>query len=423
MPDWKEVVRERLGSAKLEPASEAAIVEELAQHLDDRYQELRAKGIADEECTRRVLAELDDRDLLAQGVHLASRPPTPTSSFGLPSNKRGFMPGFLHDLKIAFRSIRIKPAFSFVVIAMLALGIAANAAIFSLFNSLFLRPLPFAESERLVDMDETAPKWNLKTVGVAAADFYEWRKGNSTFESMAFFRGSSYNLSDRAAAQRVDGAQVTRDMLDVLRLQPLIGRNFNAEEDKPGGAKVVLLSYGLWQRMFNGDLGVVGRLLKLDEKAYTVIGVLPRDAIFPDRVELWIPLAADPNNGSSYYVNGVGRLKSGASIEQARTDLLRIHKALISSGRKVNEITSPIVMPLRDRYLGDFRTVSHMLLGAVAMVLLIVCVNIAALMMVRGSSRSREIAIRAAMGASRGRIVSRILHNPRQFRDEFNKTY
>lgn len=319
------------------------------------------------------------------------------------------MRGVLQDLEFAFRNIRTKPAFSFMVIAMLALGVAANAAIFSLFNSLFLRPLPFAESDRLVDVDETAPKWNLKNVGVSAVDFYEWRKSNSTFESMAFFRGPSYNLSNRGTAQRVDAAQVTRDMLDVIRLQPLIGRNFNREEDKPGGARVVLLSYRLWQRMFNGDLGVAGRVLKLDEEAYTVIGVLPREAVFPDRVEVWTPLAADPSNGTSYYVNGVGRLKPGVSIEQARADLLRIHKAMILSGRKVNEITSPVVMPLRDRYLGDFRTVSHVLLGAVAMVLLIVCVNIAALMMVRGSSRSREIAIRAAIGASRGRIVAQLL--------------
>lgn len=315
----------------------------------------------------------------------------------------------LQDLEFGFRNLRIKPAFSFMVIAMLALGIAANAAIFSLFNSLFLRPLPFAESDRLVDVDETAPKWNLKNVGVSAPDFYEWRKSNSTFESMAFFRGPSYNLSNRGTAQRVDAAQVTRDMLDVLRLQPLIGRNFNPEEDKPGGARVVLLSYSLWQRLFNGDLGVAGRVVNLDEEAYTVIGVLPREAVFPDRAELWTPLAADPGNSSSYYVNGVGRLKPGVSIEQARADLLRIHKAMISSGRKVNEITSPVVMPLRDRYLGDFRTVSHVLLGAVAMVLLIACVNIAALMMVRGSSRSREIAIRAAMGASRGHIVAQLL--------------
>jgi predicted permease len=409
MPDWKEPIRERLASAKLDPVSEAEVVEELAQHLEDCYRELRANGILEEECHRRALAELDDRDLLARGVSLAHRPRPSRPTLGIPANKQRYMSGLAHDLKIALRNICTKPSFSVTVIGMLALGVAGNAAIFSVFNGLFLRPLPFAESERLVDLDETAPKWNLTYVGVSAADFFEWHKSNSTFDSMAFFRGPSYNLSDRGIAQRVNGAQVTRDMLDVLRLEPVVGRNFSAEEDKPGGAKVVLLSYGLWQRMFHGDGNVLGRVIKLDEGGYTIIGVLPRAAVFPDRTDLWTPLAADPNNGNSYYVSGVGRLKPGVSLEQARADLQRVHKAMISDGRKVNEITSPVVMPLRDRYLGDFKTVSHALLSAVGMVLLIVCVNIAALMMVRGSVRAREIAIRSAMGASRGRIAAQLL--------------
>jgi putative ABC transport system permease protein len=406
MPDWKKAIRERLAPAKLDPVSETEVVEELAQHLDDRYQELRANGIPEEECYYHAMGELDDRDL--RGMRLARRPPAPTPPLGIAPNRRGYMHGFMQDLKIAFRNIRTKPGFSLMVIGMLTLGVAGNAAIFSIFNSLFLRPLPFTESDRLIDLDETAPKWNLNYVGVSNPDFYQWRKSNSTFDSMAFFRGPSYNLSERGTAQRVPGAQVTRDMLDVLGLKPAIGRNFLPEEDRPGGAKVVLLTYGLWQRMFQGDGNILGRILKLDEQPYTVIGVLPREAVFPDRADLWTPLQADPNTNTGYYVNGVGRLKPGVSIEQARADLLRIHKAMISE-HKVNEITSPILTPLRDRYLGDFKTVSRVLLGAVGVVLLIACVNIAALMMVRGSSRSREIAVRMAIGASRGRIVAQLL--------------
>jgi MacB-like periplasmic core domain len=202
-------------------------------------------------------------------------------------------------LRHSFRLLSARPAFTLTVVGMLALGIAGNAAIFSLFDSVFLRPLPFAEAERLVDLDETAPQWNLVHVGVSNPDLWQWENTNSTFEGMAFFRLPRYNLSIGNTTERVQAAQVTHNMLDVLRLQPLLGRNFTATEDKPA-AGVVLLSYGLWQRLFNGNPNVLGELIKLDDQPYTITGVLSRGAVFPDRAELWTPLAADPNMNSGY---------------------------------------------------------------------------------------------------------------------------
>ena len=314
----------------------------------------------------------------------------------------------LAQLRHSFRLLSARPAFSLTVVGILALGIAGNAAVFSLFDGVFLRPLSLAEPERLVDLDETAPQWNLVHVGVSNPDLWQWKNYNSTFEGMAFFRSPRYNLSIGNTTERVPAAQVTQNMLDVLRLKPLLGRNFTAAEDKPGAAEVVLLSYSLWQRVFNSDPQVLGELVKLDDEPYTIIGVLPRGAVFPDRAELWVPLAADPNVNSGYYVNGIGRLKAGVSIAKAQADLLRIHKAMIAEGYATNRITSPIVTSLRERYLGNLTMVGRALLGGVAIVLLIACVNIAALMMVHGSARSRELAMRAALGASGGRIVAQL---------------
>jgi len=341
LPDWRKAVAEHIAQARLDATSEAEVIEELARHMDDRYEELRASGVSEEGCRQSVLAELDRIDPLIRAARLVHRPAPAALIFGVPRHGRTFMHGTIHDLKMAFRTIRLKPWFSLMVIGMLALGIAGNSAIFSIFDGLVLRPLPFAESDRLVELDETAPKWNLRYVGVANPDFYEWRKSNSTFDAMAFFTGASYNLSDGRNVERIQAAQVTRDMLDVLRLKPMIGRDFRPEEDKPGGAKVVLLNYGFWQRAFQGDSQVLGRIVRLDEQPYMVIGVLPRGAVFPDRVDLWTPLAADPNRPSGYYLNGLGRLKPGASLAQARSDLLRIHKAMISSGRESMRLPHP----------------------------------------------------------------------------------
>ena len=314
----------------------------------------------------------------------------------------------LIHLSRGVRLLSTKPVYSVTIIGMLALGIAGNAAVFSLFDSVFLRPLPFSEPERLVDLDETAPQWNLVHVGVSNPDLWRWQNGNATFQRMAFFRTPRYNLSTGNTTERLQVAQVSQTMLDVLQLRPFLGRNFTAAEDKPGAARVALLSYGLWQSLFNRNPHVLGELVKLDDEPYTIVGVLPRGAVFPDRAEMWVPLAADPNVNSGYYVNGIGRLKPGVDIQQAQADLLRIHKAMVAQGHTTNQITSPIVTPLRQRYLGGLTTVGRALLAGVAIVLLIACGNIAALMLVHSSARSRELAIRAALGASRGRITMQL---------------
>ena len=404
MPDWDAAIRSRLKTLHLDGARESETVEELAEHLDDRYRELLADGIDEARAHVLALEELDSHELIT-----ARRRRTPEAPPVGAGGGKNFMESIWHDLKVSFRMIRMKPAFSAAVVGMLALGVAGNAAIFSIFNGLFLRPMPFADPGQLVDIDETAAKWNLEYTGVAIQDFYQWQKANTTFDGMACFaQGGANMITPDGVAQRVRTAQVTYNLLDVFGLKPVVGRAFLPEEDRPNGGRVVMLGYDLWKRLFNGDTSAIGKTLKFDDNPFTIVGVLPKEAVVPD-AEVWSPLQADVTQGSGWYLTGIGRLKRGVTVWQAADDLTRVHRGMIATGRQVNEITTPVVAFVRDRYFGDLKRVTRILLGAVGVVLLIACVNIAGLMLVRGESRSREIAIRTAVGASRGRVIRQLL--------------
>ncbi|HLK68564.1 MAG TPA: ABC transporter permease [Bryobacteraceae bacterium] len=406
MPDWDAAIRDRLRALNLTGAREAEVVEELARHIDDRYRELLDEGMPEAQARQAAFEELESDDDLLRGLRKTRQPIAATPLIIGTARGGSIVESIWQDLKVALRMIRLKPAFSASVILMLALGVAGNAAIFSIFNGLFLRPLPFPDAGRLLDIDDTAPKWNLKYVSVSNPDAFGWQKGNTTFEGIGFFSQGGANLSDASGtAQRIKTASVTYNLLDVLGLRPAAGRGFLPTEDRPGGAKVAMLSYALWQRVYGGDPNAVGKVLKLSEQAVDVVGVLPREAVLPPDVDIWLPLGADPARGGSFYLSAVGRLKPGVTIEQARADLLRVHKAIDPA----NDVTSPIMQPLRDRYLGDFRPVMRTLLSAVGLVIVIACVNIAGLMLVRGEARAREISIRTAVGASRTRIVRQLL--------------
>jgi putative ABC transport system permease protein len=407
MPDWSQSIRERLSGLKLDPVREAAIVEELAGHLDARFRELLSQGATADGAACLALDELESSDALARRLRRARLPAAPDRLIMGSERKGSLMESLWYDFRVALRLMAKRPAFSAAVTGMLALGIAGNVAIFSIFNGLFLRPLPFPQPERLVDLDETAPKWNLNRVSISNPDYDAWIRNNRTFEGMAFFNTGGANLTTGAgAAQRIKTALVTCGTLSVFGLKPVIGRDFLPEEDRPNGNRVILLGYDLWQRLYHGDAHAVGQMLKLSERPYTVIGVLPREAMVPPDVDAWLPLQADVTKGGSFYLSGVGRLKPGVTQERARADLVRAHRTRADNA---DGTTSPIVGPLRDRYLGDYRVVSRILLGAVAVVLLIACVNIAGLMLVRGEARSREIAIRLAVGAGRGRVIRQLL--------------
>ncbi len=317
--------------------------------------------------------------------------------------------GLWQDLRIACRGLVKQPLLTLMIVGILGIGVAGTMMVFGLFNGLFLHPFPVPRQERLVDLDETAPKWNLKYTGIAYPDFCAWREHNRSFESMYAWTVWGANLSLNDRTERVDALVTTREFFEVLGLQPVLGRCFAEEEDRPNGPKVVLLSTGLWERMFARSPAVLGQTLRLDGEPFTIIGVLPPPAAFPVDVDLWRPLAANPQQGwDSWYLMGVGRLKPGVTVKQACDDLTRIHKGLIAQ-HPSNDITSPTVEPLRDRFLGDYRQGITILLGAVLCVLLIACCNVASIILARGTHRGKEVAMRLALGATGGRIIRQIL--------------
>ena len=216
-------------------------------------------------------------------------------------------------------------------VGMLALGIGATVAVFSLINGLFLRPFPFPGPDRLVYINEAAPKWNLEQTGVSFADFTVWHRDQQAFEAIALYDTTAFNAATDEGADRMNGAGVTIDFLKVLGLQPLRGRSFTVEETKPNGPRVAMIGEALWHERFGGRADVLGKELRLNSRVYTVVGVLPKAAEFPGGVRLWVPMQDNPTDRDGYSYDGLGRLKAGITVEQATADLLRVQQQISTS--------------------------------------------------------------------------------------------
>jgi putative ABC transport system permease protein len=328
---------------------------------------------------------------------------------GRRANQESAMRSFIADLRFAVRSFSRQPGPTALILLTLALGVAANTAVFAIVDGLFLRPFPFPQPDRLVYLNERAPSWNLELTGINYADFHGWRERARVFDGMALWAPTSVNLADDSGAERVDGLAVTYDYGDVLGIRPLIGRMFTKEEDGPTPTRVIVISYGLWASRFAGARDVVGKALRINSVPYTIIGVLPPEGSFPGNVQYWVPLNGDPNQrGQSYSFEGMARMKPGVTIEQARSDLNRAHEP-IWAATDTGHIVSPRLEGLRDMFVSEFRVMGKALGAGAILVLLIACANVAGAMLARSVFRRREIAIRMALGASARRVGRQLI--------------
>jgi len=406
MRDWRVEIRKRLKSLSLTPSKEAEIIEELRQHLEDIYIEARHKGASDQDAIQSALHQLDDSDvMIREWKRIEVRAENRPLIDGV--ERRGnFIATFMDDLRYAVRSLRKSPGFTLLALFTLALGIGANTAMFSIVHTVLIEPLPFPDPSRLVTYWLSAPDKGMTDVPLPQGIFAYHRDKNHSFDSVAAYAPAGFSLTDSGEPERLNGTNVTLDFFRVLGVQPVLGRMFSPEEDTPGKNLVTILSHRFWQRRFAGESAIIGRSLNLNGIATQVVGVMPKDFDFPNHTDLWVPVGLNPATMNNWYLTGLGRMKTGVTLAAVRDDIATLTDRFWPERQPNPDAVKSIVIAqtLADDLVGEFETPLITLLGAVGLVLLIACANIANLLLGRAAARSRQVAVRYCLGASPARV-------------------